>query len=83
MATLARSLFKIALFCVLFRISLAYVHPPIPTKSQRIAWLHAANRLGIRDPEDLFVPLLLTVNLFVAALLYVSIMKLWLWYRSK
>ncbi|NIF80931.1 hypothetical protein F3J20_26700 [Paraburkholderia sp. Cy-641] len=83
MATLARRLFKVALFCVLFRISLAYVHPPPPTESDRVAWLNAANQLGISDPDDLFVPLLLIVNLFVAALLYMAIMKLWRWYRSK
>jgi len=85
MATLARRLFKVALFCVLFRISLAYVHTyPMPMpESQGIAWLHAANRLGIRDPDDLYIPVILVVNLFVAALLYMAIMKLWRRYRSK
>lgn len=85
MATLARRLFKVALFVGLFCLSVPFVHMyPVPMReSQALAWLHAANRLGIRDPDDLYIPLLLLANLLVATLAYVVIMKLWRYYRAK
>jgi len=50
-------------------------------ESQALAWLHVASRLGIRDPDDLYIPLVLLANLLVAALAYVAIMKLWRHFR--
>ena len=63
MATLVRRVFKVVLFCGLFRLLLPYVHPyPVEwTESQSLAWLHAANRLGIRDPEDLYFVVWVTI----------------------
>ncbi|MFP4893323.1 hypothetical protein [Paraburkholderia sp. EG304] len=78
MATLVRRLFKVALFVGLFCLALPYVHTyPIPMPaSQARGWLHAANWLGIRDPDDLYIPLILLVDLMVAALAYIAIMRL-------
>ncbi|WP_414446733.1 hypothetical protein AB4851_08035 [Burkholderia sp. 22PA0099] len=83
MATLVRRLFKVALFVGLFWISVPYVHTyPIPMpESQALAWLHIANRVGIRDPDDLYIPFVLLANLIVATLAYVTIMKLWRYVR--
>jgi hypothetical protein len=85
MATLVRRLFKVTLFVGLFCLSVPYVHTyPIPMpESQALAWLHVANRLGIRDPDDLYIPLVLLTNLLVATFAYMAIMKLWEHYRGK
>ncbi|RZF30901.1 hypothetical protein EVC45_05410 [Paraburkholderia sp. UYCP14C] len=85
MATLARRLFKVALFVGLFCLAVPFVHTyPEPwTESQTTAWLHAANRLGIRDPDDLYIPLVLLGDLLVAVVLYVAIMKVWRWYQGR
>ncbi|EDZ98517.1 conserved hypothetical protein [Burkholderia sp. H160] len=85
MAKLARRLFKVVLFCGLFRLLLPYVHPyPVEwTESQSLAWLHVANRLGIRDPNDLFFWVTVAMNLIATTLAYVAVMKLWRWYRTK
>jgi len=84
MATLVRRLLKVALFVGLFCLSVPYVHTyPIPMpESQALGWLHVANRLGIRDPDDLYIPIVLLANLIVATLAYVVIMKLWRYFRS-
>ncbi|WP_429346993.1 hypothetical protein [Paraburkholderia sp. Clong3] len=47
------------------------------------AWIHASEVLGIGDPENLYIGLWMTIELLVAALAYVAIMKLWRWYRTK
>ena len=39
--------------------------------------------LGIRDPEDLYIAVWLTIELIAAVLAYVAIMKLWRWYSTK
>ncbi|MBC8732505.1 hypothetical protein [Paraburkholderia sp. UCT2] len=85
MATLVRRLFKVALFVGLFCLSVPYVHTyPIPMpERQALAWLHAANRLGIRDPDDLYIPVMLLADLLVATLAYVVIIRLWQHCRGK
>ncbi|MFC6144452.1 hypothetical protein [Paraburkholderia silvatlantica] len=50
--------------------------------NQARAWLHAANWLGIRDPDDLYIPIILLADLIVATLVYSMIMKLWRHFRS-
>ncbi|WP_233858750.1 hypothetical protein [Paraburkholderia sp. HD33-4] len=76
---------KVALFVGLFCLAVPYVHTyPIPMpESQARAWLHAANWLGIRDPDDLYIPIILLADLFVATLGYLVIMRLWRHCRSK
>jgi len=85
MAAPVRRLFKLALFFGLFCLFLPYVHPyPIPTpESQELAWLHVANRLGIRDPDDLFFVVTVAMNLIAAAFAYAAIIKLWRHCRNK
>nr|WP_244138734.1 hypothetical protein [Burkholderia sp. BCC1640] len=78
MITLVRRIFKVALFVDLFRLSVPFVHiyPVTMSESQALAWLRAANRLGIRDPDDLYIPLFLLTNLIVATFSYMAIRKL-------
>nr|WP_244102401.1 hypothetical protein [Burkholderia ambifaria] len=85
MTFLTRRLFKVALFVGLFCLSVPYVHTyPVPMpESQALAWLHVANRLGIRDPDDLYIPLVPLTNLLVATLAYMAIMRLWRHYRGR
>ncbi|EDZ98511.1 conserved hypothetical protein [Burkholderia sp. H160] len=85
MATLARRVFKVALFIGLFYLSLLYVRPyPYEwTESESRAWSRASHWLGIHDPEDLYYVVWVTIELIVAALAYAAIMKLWRWYRSR
>lgn len=85
MATLVRRLVKVALFIGLFCVAVPYIHTyPIPMpQGQALAWLHAANRLGIRDPDDFYIPVMLLGDLLVATLAYVVIMRLWRHYRRK
>ncbi|WP_028225179.1 hypothetical protein [Paraburkholderia ferrariae] len=85
MAALARRVFKVVLFCGLFRLLLPYVYPyPVEwTDSQSLAWLRAANWLGIRDPDDLFFWITVGMNLIATTLIYVAIMKLWRWYQGR
>lgn len=85
MATLVRRLFKVALFLGLFRLAVPYVHTypwPMP-ESQSVMWWRASRRLGVRDPEDLYFVVWVTIDLIVAALTYVVIMKLWRRYRMR
>lgn len=84
MATLVRRLFKIALFIAMFLLSVRYVHPyPYEwTETQMRAWLYTSQTLGIRDPEDLYFVVWVTIELAVAALASMAIMKLWRYYQS-
>ncbi|MBN3801594.1 hypothetical protein GXB81_00765 [Paraburkholderia sp. Ac-20336] len=85
MATLARRLFKVALFFGLFFLSILYVGPYHYdwSESEARAWWNASEWLGIRDPDDLFVTVWITIELIVAVLAYVVIIRLWRWYRTK
>ena len=46
------------------------------------AWWRASDWLGIGDPEDLIFVAWVTIELLVAVLAYVAIMKLWRYCRS-
>ncbi|WP_081051604.1 hypothetical protein [Burkholderia diffusa] len=85
MTTLVRRIFKVALFVGLFYLSVPFVHTyPVPMpESQALAWLRVANRLGIRDPDDLYIPLVLLTNIIVATFAYMAIMRLGRYYRGK
>ncbi|WP_347814188.1 hypothetical protein [Paraburkholderia sp. BL10I2N1] len=45
--------------------------------------MHASEVLGIRDPENLYIGLWMTIELIVAVGAYVAIVKLWRHYRTK
>ncbi|NIF50985.1 hypothetical protein [Burkholderia sp. Ax-1724] len=84
MTTLAHRVFKIALFIGLFLISVRYI--PLSNEwstSETRAWFAASDLLGVRDPDDLYFAVWLTVELIAAVLAYAAIMKLWRWYRTK
>ncbi|MCX5538147.1 hypothetical protein M3A49_01315 [Paraburkholderia sp. CNPSo 3076] len=85
MATLARRLAKVTLFVGLFLLSVRYVHtyPLRMPESQLSVWLSVSNRMGIRDPDDLYIPVMLISELVVSLLLYATIVKIWRYYWSK
>ncbi|MCC8400689.1 hypothetical protein LJ655_02065 [Paraburkholderia sp. MMS20-SJTN17] len=84
MATPARSLFKAALFIGLCLVSVRYL--PLSnewTAGEARAWWRASDWLGVPDPDDLYFVMWLTVELFVAALAYAVIVRLWRHYQRK
>ncbi|RZF30679.1 hypothetical protein EVC45_06875 [Paraburkholderia sp. UYCP14C] len=84
MATLARRVFKVALFIGLFLLSVRYI--PLSNEwsaSEARAWFAASDLLSVRDPDDLYFVVWVTIELIVAVLAYVAIMKLWRRYRTK
>lgn len=84
MATLARRLFKIALFVGLSLFAFRYVRPYHAwTEADANAWWRASDWLGVRDPEDLYIGAWVTIELIVAVLAYVAIMKLWRYHRTR
>ncbi|RZF30897.1 hypothetical protein EVC45_05385 [Paraburkholderia sp. UYCP14C] len=84
MATLVRRLFKIGLFISLFLMSVRYVPPNnVWTENESNAYWAASDWLGVRDPRDIYFVFWVTIELIVAVLAYVAIMKLWRWYRTK
>lgn len=83
MATPARRLFKMALFIGLFFFSVRYVHTypwPMPDDQQRILW-NVSRWLGVRDPDDVYFVGFVTIQLIGTAVAYITIMRLWRWYR--
>ncbi|WP_321927615.1 hypothetical protein [Paraburkholderia guartelaensis] len=85
MATLARRLAKVTLFVSLFLLSVRYVHtyPLRMPESQLSVWLSVSNRMGIRDPDDLYIPVMLIAELAVTLFLYATIVKIWRYFWTK
>ncbi|EDT41387.1 hypothetical protein [Burkholderia ambifaria] len=84
MATFTRRLLKALLFIGLFLISVRYIplsHEWTPADAR--AWWRASEWLGVRDPEDLYFVVWVTIELSAAALAYVAIMWLWRHHRKK
>ncbi|MGF6873387.1 hypothetical protein OKW35_002859 [Paraburkholderia sp. MM5477-R1] len=83
-AALVRRLFKVALFIGLFLLSARYIgrNGPMP-ESEALRWLSIANGLGLREADDVYVPVMLTVWLVVAVVAYIAIMRLWRRYQRK
>jgi hypothetical protein len=79
MATLVRRLLKTVLFVGLFMLSVRYVHThPVPmAENQLMVLLSIANRVGIRDPDDLYILVMLILELLVTVVAYVMFLKLW------
>ena len=85
MATLVRRLCKVVLFVGLFLLSVRYVHTypwPMP-ESQALAWLSIANGFGLHDPDDVYIPVMVVIELIVTILAYKGIVKAWRYYRSE
>jgi hypothetical protein len=85
MATLARRIAKTLLFAGLFLLSVRYVHTyPLPMpESQLHVWLLIARRLGIHDPDDLYIPVMLVIELIATIVTYVLILRLWRSFASR
>lgn len=85
MATLVRRLTKVTLFVGLFLLSVRYVHTyPLPMpENQLSAWLSVSKRMGIRDPDDLYIPVMLIAEFLVTFFLYVTIVRLWRYHWAK
>jgi hypothetical protein len=85
MVSLNRIILKVALFIGLLALSLRYVRPyPYEwTEIQMRTWLHTSQALGIRDPEDLYFVVWVTIELSVAVLAYIAIMWVWRHYPRK
>ncbi|MCG5078059.1 hypothetical protein L5014_32790 [Paraburkholderia sp. RG36] len=85
MATLARRFIKVVLFVGLFVLSVRYVHTyPLPMpESQLSVWLSVSNRMGIRDPDDLYIPVMILIEVIVTIFLYAAIVKLWRHFWTK
>ena len=83
MATLARRLLKILLFIGLFLISVRYI--PLSnqwTPAEARAWWRASEWLGVRDPDDLYFMVWVTIELITTVLAYVAIMRMWRHHRK-
>jgi len=84
MATPVRRVLKVLLFIVLYLLSFRFVRPHGDewTQSEMRAWMRASEVLGIRDPENLYIGLWMTIELIAALLAYAAIMKLWRYCRK-
>jgi len=79
MAALVHRLFKVALFIGLFLLSVRYIHTyPLPMpEGQIMFWIDVSRRLGVRRFDNLYIATMVVIDLIVAILTYVAIMKLW------
>lgn len=84
MATLARRLFKMALFIGLFLLSARYIgrNGAMP-ESEALRWLSIAQSLGLHEADDAYIPAMLILDLLVATLACMMITKLEKHYRGK
>ncbi|MCC8392629.1 hypothetical protein LJ656_08515 [Paraburkholderia sp. MMS20-SJTR3] len=86
MATPARKGSRVVLFLVLCGLSFICVRPLHYEWSQAEtrAWLYTSQALGIRDPEDLYIGVWLTIELLVATAVYLAITNIWrYWLRCR
>lgn len=84
MATLARRLFKTVLFLGLFLLSVRYVHTyPVPMTEEQLGILLAiCDALDIRDPENLYIPAMLVLELLTTITVYILIIKSWRLFKA-
>lgn len=83
MVTLVRSLliiaFRVTLFLALFVLSVRFIHTyplPMPPEHQHQLFV-LSQKLGIRDPDNLYLSSVAIVNLVAAAIEYALLMRLW------
>jgi hypothetical protein len=82
MEVLVRSLtvvFKVLPFLGLYALTLRIAHTyPLPMSLEQQHMLFTLSRkLGVRDPEDLYLYTFAVVDLIIAALLYMAIVRFW------
>lgn len=85
MATLAHRLCKLIFFVVLFLLAVRYVHtyPSPMTLEQQQILIEISEKLGATDYELFYISAMIAIDLIVAIVLYVTIMKIWRRYGSK
>ncbi|MFP3506327.1 hypothetical protein, partial [Burkholderia sp. SIMBA_062] len=78
MATLARRLFKTALFIGLFLLSVRCIgRNGVMPESEALRWLSIAQSLGLHEADDVYIPAMLVFDLLAATLAYLTLTKLW------
>lgn len=89
MATFVRNFMKIItrifVFVGIYILTLRFVHTwplPMPADQQHMLFM-LSRRLGIRDPDDLYIGGFALVDLIIAVVVYRAVMKLWRCYRQK
>lgn len=82
MAIRARSLmtpFRVLLFVAIYLLTLRFVHTyplPMPAAQQHLLFA-LSRRLGIRDPDDLYLYGFAILDFIVAIGVYLLVVKLW------
>lgn len=83
MAVLARKflvfIVRALLFVGLYDLALRFVHTypvPMPPDQQDILFL-LSQKLGIRDPDDLYIFGFATIDLIIAIVAYKAVMRFW------
>jgi len=85
MATVARSGFSVLLFIGLFTVSVKYVHTwPQPMAARQLdLLLRMSGKLGIHDPDDLYIPAMMVAEVAVTVVVYALTMNLWRRYGAR
>jgi hypothetical protein len=83
MATLARRTIKVLLFCALFLLAGRYVHTyPLPmTQQQQHYLILISEKVGVSDYELFYIVAMVVIDLIVALMGYIVIVRLWRRYR--
>jgi hypothetical protein len=78
MQALAHKACKVLLFLALLILAVLFLHTyPYPMPAEQLEyWFHAANCLGIANPEDLYFPTMWVIDLIAATVAYRVIIKL-------
>lgn len=78
MATFARRLLKTAVFIGLFILSIRYVRlfPSPWTMEQQKFLFFISDYMGVRDPENIYVPTMIFLELITTVILYRSIINI-------
>ncbi|MCC8396154.1 hypothetical protein LJ656_26550 [Paraburkholderia sp. MMS20-SJTR3] len=83
MATLVRRLFKVTFSIGLFLLAVRLIGTNGPMKEcEALRWLDIAHGFGLREPDDVYIPVNLLVPLIFAIWTYRTIFKLWRSYRA-
>ena len=85
MATLVRRAFKTLLFCALFLLEGRFVHTyPMPmTRQQQHYLIVISESFGVDDYEMFYILAMIVIDLAVAIVVYVMLLKLWRRYWMK
>lgn len=79
MEILVRRAAKATLFTVLLFLSVRYVHTypwPMPDHHVRVL-LAISDRLGVHDPDDIYIPAMMVLELIAAIVAYVLVIRCW------